>query len=72
MDFEQTTEIAISGHSKTWHLAASLGYEGALTLGALKMKFVLYQRTVEAMELGKRFSYERNTHMVNLTNVLKY
>ena len=57
MELEQTTEIAISTHTqKLGNLALSLGYEGALTVGALEDEIRFYQqRTVEAcMELGKR------------------
>ncbi len=58
MDIEnETTELAISAHAqKVGSLAASLGYEGALTLGAIEDEIRFYQqRTVEAcMELGKR------------------
>ena len=58
MDIEnETTELAISSHAqKVGGLAASLGYEGALTLGAIEDEIRFYQqRTVEAcMELGKR------------------
>lgn len=58
MDLEQqTTEIAFSEHSqKLGVLAAQLGYQGALTVGALEDEIRFYQqRSVEAvMELGKR------------------
>ena len=57
MDIEQTTEIAISEHSrKLGNLALSLGYEGTLSVGALEDEIRFYQqRTVEAcLELGKR------------------
>lgn len=58
MDLEQqTTEITLSEHSqKLGALAAQLGYQGALTVGALEDEIRFYQqRTVEAcMELGKR------------------
>ena len=57
MDLEQTTEVALSGHAqKLGTLAIQLGYEGALTLGAIEDEIRFYQqRTVEAcMELGKR------------------
>lgn len=58
MDLEQqTTEITLSEHSqKLGALAAQLGYQGALTVGALEDGIRFYQqRTVEAcMELGKR------------------
>ena len=57
MDLEQTTEVTISGHAqKLGTLATQLGYEGALTLGAIEDEIRFYQqRTVEAcMELGKR------------------
>lgn len=58
MDFEQqTTEISISEHSqKLGVLATQLGYQGALTVGALEDEIRFYQqRSVEAvMELGKR------------------
>ena len=37
MDLEQTTEVALSGHAqKLGTLAIQLGYEGALTLGAIE------------------------------------
>jgi|LULL01.1.fsa_nt_gb hypothetical protein len=58
MDIEnETTELAISAHAqKVGGLAASLGYEGALTVGALEDEIRFYQqRSVEAvLELGKR------------------
>ena len=57
MELEQTTEIAISTHTqKLGNLALSLGYEGALTVGALEDEIRFYQqRSVEAvLELGKR------------------
>lgn len=58
MDLEQqTTEIAFSEHSqKLGVLATQLGYQGALTVGALEDEIRFYQqRSVEAvMELGKR------------------
>ncbi|MGY3823116.1 hypothetical protein [Acinetobacter haemolyticus] len=58
MDIEnETTELAISSHAqKVGGLAASLGYEGALTVGALEDEIRFYQqRSVEAvLELGKR------------------
>ena len=58
MDIEnETTELAISSHAqKIGGLAASLGYEGALTVGALEDEIRFYQqRSVEAvLELGKR------------------
>lgn len=58
MDLEQqTTEITLSEHSqKLGALATQLGYQGALTVGALEDEIRFYQqRTVEAcMELGKR------------------
>ena len=35
MNLEQTTELSVSEHAqKLGHLALSLGYEGALTVGA--------------------------------------
>ncbi|WP_151789996.1 DUF3102 domain-containing protein [Acinetobacter junii] len=58
MDIEnETTELAISSHSqKIGMLAAQLGYEGSLALGALEDEIRFYQqRTVEScMEIGKR------------------
>ncbi|RLL17866.1 DUF3102 domain-containing protein [Acinetobacter chengduensis] len=58
MDLEQqATEITLSEHSqKLGALATQLGYQGALTVGALEDEIRFYQqRTVEAcMELGKR------------------
>ena len=57
MDIEQSTEIAISEHSrKLGNLALSLGYEGTLSVGALEDEIRFYQqRSVEAvLELGKR------------------
>ena len=57
MDLEQTTEVATSEYArKIGGLATSLGYEGALTVGALEDEIRFYQqRSVEAvLELGKR------------------
>ncbi len=57
MELEQTTEIAISTHTqKLGHLALSLGYEGALTVGALEDEIRFYQRrsVEDVLELGKR------------------
>lgn len=58
MDLEQqTTEMVISEHAqKLGVLATQLGYQGALTVGAIEDEIRFYQqRTVEAcMELGKR------------------
>ena len=57
MNLEQTTELSVSDHAqKLGHLALSLGYEGALTVGALEDEIRFYQqRSVEAvLELGKR------------------
>ena len=58
MDFEQeTTEVITSDYAKKiGGLAAQLGYEGALTVGALEDEIRFYQqRSVEAvLELGKR------------------
>ena len=57
MNLEQTTELSVSEHAqKLGTLATQLGYEGALTLGAIEDEIRFYQqRTVEAcMELGKR------------------
>ena len=58
MDIDvQTTEISVSEHAqKLGVLATQLGYQGALTLGAIEDEIRFYQqRTVEAcMELGKR------------------
>ena len=58
MDLEQqNTEISVSEHAqKLGVLATQLGYQGALTVGALEDEIRFYQqRTVEAcMELGKR------------------
>lgn len=58
MDLEQqNTEISVSEHAqKLGVLATQLGYQGALTVGALEDEIRFYQqRSVEAvMELGKR------------------
>ena len=57
MELEQTTEIAISTHTqKLGNLALSLGYEGALTVGALEDEIRFYQRrsVEDVLELGKR------------------
>ncbi|MFU8924921.1 DUF3102 domain-containing protein [Acinetobacter puyangensis] len=57
MDIEQTQEIAISEHARNLGmLAAQLGYEGSLALGALEDEVRFFQqRTVEScMEIGKR------------------
>ena len=58
MDLEQqNTEISVSEHAqKLGVLATQLGYQGALTVGAIEDEIRFYQqRTVEAcMELGKR------------------
>lgn len=57
MDLEHSQDLAVSDHAqKLGNLAVSLGYEGALTLGAIEDEIRFYQqRTVEAcMELGKR------------------
>lgn len=58
MDIDnEVTELAISAHSqKIGMLAAQLGYEGSLALGALEDEIRFYQqRTVEScMEIGKR------------------
>lgn len=58
MDSEpQNTEMAVSEHAqKLGTLAASLGYEGALTLGALEDEIRFYQRrsVEDVLELGKR------------------
>lgn len=57
MDIEQqTTELAISGHAqKIGMLAAQLGYDGDLSVGAFEDGIRLYQRrTVEdCLEMGK-------------------
>ena len=79
MDIEQTTEIAISEHSrKLGNLALSLGYEGTLSVGALEDEIRFYQqRTVEAcLELGKRLlilkeitphgEFKQRTEMLNI------
>lgn len=57
MDLEHTAEISVSEHAqKLGVLATQLGYQGALTVGAIEDEIRFYQqRTVEAcMELGKR------------------
>ncbi|MFW1840026.1 DUF3102 domain-containing protein [Acinetobacter gyllenbergii] len=57
MDLEHATEVVPSDYAKkVGGLAASLGYEGALTVGALEDEIRFYQqRSVEAvLELGKR------------------
>lgn len=57
MDLELATEVVPSDYAKkVGGLAASLGYEGALTVGALEDEIRFYQqRSVEAvLELGKR------------------
>lgn len=58
MDIEnEITELAVSTHAqKIGVLATQLGYEGALTVGALEDEIRFYQqRSVEAvLELGKR------------------
>ncbi|MBQ5174095.1 hypothetical protein C6378_01595 [Acinetobacter pittii] len=58
MDIEEkTTAISISEHSqKIGNLAATLGYEGALTVGALEDEIRFYQRrsVEDVLELGKR------------------
>ncbi|KCX14529.1 hypothetical protein QWI44_12915 [Acinetobacter pittii] len=57
MDYEEkTTELAISGHAqKIGMLAAQLGYDGDLSVGAFEDGIRLYQRrTVEdCLEMGK-------------------
>ena len=56
MDLDQTTEVTLSGHAhKLNMLAAQLGYEGDLTVGAFEDRVRLYQRrTVEdCLEMGK-------------------
>lgn len=57
MDLEHSQDLAVSEHAhKIGVLATQLGYEGALTVGALEDEIRFYQqRSVEAvMELGKR------------------
>lgn len=57
MDLEHATEVVPSDFAKkVGGLATSLGYEGALTVGALEDEIRFYQqRSVEAvLELGKR------------------
>ena len=57
MNLEQTTELSVSEHAqKLGHLALSLGYEGALTVGALEDEIRFYQRrsVEDVLELGKR------------------
>lgn len=57
MDLEQVTETAVSTHAqKLGNLAASLGYEGTLTLGAIEDEIRFYQRrsVEDVLELGKR------------------
>lgn len=57
MDLEHSQDLAVSAHAhNVGMLAAQLGYEGSLALGALEDEVRFYQqRTVEScMEIGKR------------------
>ena len=57
LEHDQITDLQVSEHSKKLGLLATqLGYEGALTVGALEDEIRFYQqRSVEAvLELGKR------------------
>lgn len=81
MDIEQqTTEVMTSDYAqKLGGLAAQLGYQGALTVGALEDEIRFYQqRTVEAcLELGKRLlilkemtphgEFKQRTEMLNIS-----
>lgn len=80
MDLEHTAEISVSDHAqKLGVLATQLGYQGALTVGALEDEIRFYQqRTIEAcMELGKRLlilkemtphgEFKQRTEMLNIS-----
>ncbi len=80
MSNEVITEAEIQNHSKAVAgLAAQLGYEGAITVGALEDEIRFFQqRTVEAvMELGKRLlilkeitphgEFNKRVEMLNFT-----
>ncbi|QNX03325.1 DUF3102 domain-containing protein [Acinetobacter seifertii] len=80
MSNEVITEVEIQNHTKAVAgLATQLGYEGALTVGALEDEIRFFQqRTVEAvMELGKRLlilkeitphgEFNKRVEMLNFT-----
>lgn len=80
MSNEVVTEVEIQNHTKAVAgLATQLGYEGALTVGALEDEIRFFQqRTVEAvMELGKRLlilkeitphgEFNKRVEMLNFT-----